>query len=127
MWPAIAGKINGQMSVLPSGQPREEPMASRTRPLAMFSVVSALCMSALVTSPAAVDAGSISVTQPVNVTHDLFADNEESLGMNGSGTLLAGALERPRLQRRLRLRLLHHWRQDPGAAHVHAGVHQVHQ
>jgi hypothetical protein len=70
---------------------REEPMASRTRPLAMFSVVSALSMLALVTSPAAVEAGSISVTQPVNVTHDLFADNEESLGMNGSGSLLAGA------------------------------------
>ena len=26
------------------------------------------------------------------MTHDLFADNEESLGMSGSGTLMAGAL-----------------------------------
>lgn len=66
-------------------------MASRTRPLAMFSVMSALSALALVALPAAVAAGSTSVTQPVNVTHDLFADNEESLGMNGSGTLLAGA------------------------------------
>ncbi|HEX9356332.1 MAG TPA: sialidase family protein [Streptosporangiaceae bacterium] len=66
-------------------------MASRTRPLALFSVVSALSTLALVTSPMAADAGSVSVSTPVNVTHDLFADNEESLGMNGSGTLLAGA------------------------------------
>src|SRR5712691_10166296 len=70
---------------------REEPMASRTRFLAMFSVMSALSALALVTLPQAANAGSISVTKPVNVTHDLFADNEESLGMNGSGTLLAGA------------------------------------
>jgi len=73
------------------GSPWEEPMVSRIRLLAVFPVVSALSALALVSLPRPADAGSIPVTQPVNVTHDLFADNEESLGMNGSGTLLAGA------------------------------------
>src|SRR5262249_57861649 len=66
-------------------------MMSRTRVLAMFSAVSAVSALALAGLPQAAGAGSITVTKPVNVTHDLFADNEESLGMNGSGTLLAGA------------------------------------
>jgi hypothetical protein len=66
-------------------------MVSRTRLMAIFSVVSAMSALALVTVPQAANAGPVAVTQPVNVTHDLFADNEESLGMNGSGTLLAGA------------------------------------
>ena len=66
-------------------------MMSRTRVLAIFSAVSAVSALGLVTLPQAASAGSITVTKPVNVTHDLFADNEESLGMNGSGTLLAGA------------------------------------
>jgi hypothetical protein len=70
-------------------KPLEETMVSRARRLAIFSVIPALSALALGTVPVAADAGSVST--PVNVTHDLFADNEESLGMNGSGTLLAGA------------------------------------
>jgi hypothetical protein len=66
-------------------------MMSRTRVLAIFSAVSAVSALALAGLPQAAGAGSITVTKPVNVTHDLFADNEESLGMNGSGTLLAGS------------------------------------
>jgi len=67
-------------------------MASRTRSLAIISgaFLSALALAA---APQMANAGpiSITVTTPVNVTHDLFADNEESLGMNGSGGLLATA------------------------------------
>src|SRR6266700_7027281 len=66
-------------------------MASRTRPFATLAFASALSAVALMTVPQAASAGSVSVTTPVNVTHDQFADNEESLGMNGSGTLLASA------------------------------------
>ena len=66
-------------------------MMSRTRVLAVFSAVSAVSALALAGLPQAAGAGSITVTGPVNVTHDLFADNEESLGMNGSGRMLAGA------------------------------------
>jgi hypothetical protein len=69
---------------------RKEPMVSRMRVLAMLSVVPALAALALVTVPRAADARPVTVTVPVNVTHDLFADNEESLGMSGSGMLLAG-------------------------------------
>jgi hypothetical protein len=66
-------------------------MAPRTRPVATFAFVSALSALALMTVPQAAYAGPVPVTKPVNVTHDQFADNEESLGMNGSGTLLASA------------------------------------
>jgi hypothetical protein len=66
-------------------------MVSRSRLLALFSAASALSALALVSVPQAAGAGSVIVTKPVDVTHDLFADNEESLGMNGSGSLLAGA------------------------------------
>ena len=66
-------------------------MPLQARPRVMFSVVTVLSAFALLALPQTAAAGSISVSRPVNVTHDLFADNEESLGMNGSGTLLAGA------------------------------------
>jgi hypothetical protein len=61
--------------------------------MATFSVAFVLAALALAAVPQVANAGTVSVTvtTPVNVTHDLFADNEESLGMNGSGTLLAGA------------------------------------
>jgi len=49
---------------------------SRIRVLAMFPFVPALAALALVTVPQAADAGPVTVTEPVNVTHDLFADNE---------------------------------------------------
>ena len=64
---------------------------SRIRILAISSAVSAVSALALAGLPQAAGAGSVSVAKPVNVTHDLFADNEESLGMSGSGKLLAGA------------------------------------
>jgi len=66
-------------------------MVSRSRLLALFSAASALSALALVSVPQAAGAGSVTVTKPLDVTHDLFADNEESLGMNGPGSLLAGA------------------------------------
>jgi hypothetical protein len=68
-------------------------MASQARSLAILSAVSVLCAFVLAAVPQVASAGTVSVTvaAPVNVTHDLFADNEESLGMNGSGMLLAGA------------------------------------
>ena len=66
-------------------------MPLQAPPRVMFSVVTVLSAFALLALPQTAAAGSISVSRPVNVTHDLFADNEESLGMNGSGTLLAGA------------------------------------
>jgi hypothetical protein len=68
-------------------------MAPRTRFLAMVSAASALSALALAAAPQVTNAGpvSVSVTTPVNVTRDLFADNEESLGMTGSGRLLAGS------------------------------------
>jgi hypothetical protein len=66
-------------------------MRLRTSPRAKFSVVTVVSALALLGLPQAAAAGTVSVTQQVNVTHDLFADNEESLGMDGTGTLLAGA------------------------------------
>src|SRR5258708_31113015 len=66
-------------------------MRLRTSPRVRFSAVTVVSALALLGLPQAAAAGTVSVTRPVNVTHDLFADNEESLGMNGSGTLLAGA------------------------------------
>jgi len=66
-------------------------MPLQAPPRVMVSAVTVLSAFALLALPQTAGAGSISVTRPVNVTRDLFADNEESLGMNGSGTLLAGA------------------------------------
>jgi hypothetical protein len=66
-------------------------MMSRTRFWVIFSALSAVSALSLAGVPQAANAGSVTVTKPVNVTHDLFADNEESLGMSGSGRLLAGA------------------------------------
>src|SRR5262249_1199738 len=66
-------------------------MRLRTSFRVKFSVVMVVWPLALLGLPQAAAAGAVSVTGPVNVTHDLFADNEESLGMDGSGTLLAGA------------------------------------
>jgi hypothetical protein len=60
-------------------------------PRVKFSVVTFVSALALLSLPQAAAARTISVTRPVNVTHDLFADNEESLGMDGTGTLPAGA------------------------------------
>src|SRR5258708_34660481 len=66
-------------------------MRLRTSPRVRFSAVTVVSALALLGLPQAAAAGTVSVTRPVNVTHDLFADNEESLGMDGTGTLLAGA------------------------------------
>jgi hypothetical protein len=68
-------------------------MASQARSLAILSAACVLCAVAPAAMPQGAYAGTVSVTvtAPVNVTHDLFADNEESLGMNGSGMLLASA------------------------------------
>lgn len=66
-------------------------MAGQIRTRMMFSIVPVVSAIALLAMPQAAGAGAVSVAQPVNVTHDLFADNEESLGMSGDGTLLAGA------------------------------------
>jgi hypothetical protein len=66
-------------------------MASRPGFLAVRSAAIVLSALALTAVPLAASAGMVSVTSQVNVTHDLFADNEESLGMNGSGTMLAGS------------------------------------
>jgi Neuraminidase (sialidase) len=66
-------------------------MRLRIFPHATFSVAAAVTAVALIVWPQAAGAGSITVTKPVNVTHDQFADNEESLGMDPSGTLLAGS------------------------------------
>lgn len=66
-------------------------MRLRTPPRVKFSVVTVVSALALLALPQAAAAGTVSVTRPVNVTHDLFADNEESLGMDGTGMLLAGA------------------------------------
>jgi hypothetical protein len=68
-------------------------MGSRIRSLTILSAAPVLCALALAAVPQVANAGTVSVTvtTPVNVTHDLSADNEESLGMNGSGSLLASA------------------------------------
>src|SRR5215470_3236261 len=66
-------------------------MRLRTSARVKFSVVTVVSALALLGLPQAAADGAVSVTRPVNVTHDLFADNEESLGMSGSGMLLAGA------------------------------------
>jgi hypothetical protein len=49
----------------------------------------AVCV--LIVAGTAGAAGSIIVANPIDVTNSLFAGNEESLGMDPSGTLLAGA------------------------------------
>jgi hypothetical protein len=59
--------------------------------LAARSAAILLSAFALAAVPLMASAGTITVTQPVNVTHDQFADNEESLGMNGSGDMLAAS------------------------------------
>ncbi len=66
------------------------------RPLRSLSLLACLAVSVLVIAPEGY-AGASSTTPravvsgPVNVSNDLFAQNEESLGMDPTGTLLAGA------------------------------------
>ena len=48
-------------------------------------------VAVLVVTASAGAAGTTVVSKPVNVTKSLYAGNEESLGMDPSGTLLAGA------------------------------------
>jgi len=48
-------------------------------------------LSVLIAAASAVAAGTTVVSKPVNVTNSLYAGNEESLGMDPAGTLLAGA------------------------------------
>ena len=66
-------------------------MSSRPRARAAPVLVSLVAALGLLAVQGSAVAATVSVSRPVNVTHDLYADNEESLGMNGSGTLLAGA------------------------------------
>ncbi|MDX6504532.1 MAG: hypothetical protein QOE29_1657 [Gaiellaceae bacterium] len=54
-------------------------------------MVTALGLLAVAAVVAAVASAATSVSTPVNVTNSQFAANEESLGMDPSGTLLAGA------------------------------------
>jgi hypothetical protein len=55
----------------------------------LLIAVAAAC--ALVVATTAGAAGTTIVAKPVNVTNSLYAGNEESLGMDASGTLLAGS------------------------------------
>src|SRR5437016_4622221 len=58
------------------------------------SVVALLLGAAVLTfipGQAAAFSASVLVQSPVNVTNDAFAENEESLGMDPTGTLLASA------------------------------------
>src|SRR5258708_10749345 len=66
-------------------------MRLRTSPRVRFSAVTVVSALALLGLPQAAAAGRVSVPRPVSVTRDLFAGSEESLGMDGTGTRLAGA------------------------------------
>src|SRR5438105_3269726 len=57
----------------------------RSRMLAAFAAL------AVATVVVAVAGAATGVSTPVNVTNSQFAANEESLGMNAAGTVLAGA------------------------------------
>jgi hypothetical protein len=54
--------------------------------------IAALGLVAVTVSAVALaGSASVSVSSPIDVTNDVYANNEESLGMDPSGTLLAGA------------------------------------
>src|SRR5262245_5370365 len=51
----------------------------------------AIVLAVLVAGSVATAAFATTVSTPVDVTNDVYANNEESLGMDPTGTLLAGA------------------------------------
>ena len=61
------------------------------RKLLIATMLAILVATALVVGAAAIGAPSGTASTPVNVTNDVYANNEESLGMSPNGEWLAGA------------------------------------
>jgi hypothetical protein len=61
------------------------------RKLLLATIIAILVAAALVVGAAAIGAPSGTASTPVNVTNDVYANNEESLGMSPNGEWLAGA------------------------------------
>src|SRR5206468_8726278 len=83
--PDLPNGLRGATDIVRRGNVKR----TRSRALALVVLGSTLGLAGLPATTVAVAAATVST--PVDVTNDHFANNEESLGMSPSGQLLAGA------------------------------------